>query len=121
MEDLYKLCDKIVEKRVLTLEALKTVLTGISRGGKANYRTELDTFRTRAQAMNYRAKKNGTKGKVSPAQLKRIYQESGKCRICGAKDNLTFDHITPLYRGGDNTISNIQVLCAKCNMEKGVK
>jgi 5-methylcytosine-specific restriction endonuclease McrA len=40
------------------------------------------------------------------------------CRYCGTNQNLTKDHIIPLSRGGNNSRSNIQTLCSKCNGNK---
>lgn len=41
------------------------------------------------------------------------------CLCCGATENLTCDHITPLVDGGSDLWSNYQVLCFKCNLAKG--
>ena len=41
-----------------------------------------------------------------------------KCLCCGAKRNLSMDHIIPLSRGGQHTASNIQPLCRSCNARK---
>jgi diadenosine tetraphosphate (Ap4A) HIT family hydrolase len=49
---------------------------------------------------------------------------SGRCALCGAtKDErpLDVDHIIPRSRGGKNELSNLQVLCSKCNRSKGNK
>ena len=32
-----------------------------------------------------------------------------------------YDHIVPLDQGGINDVSNIQLLCEKCNLTKGTK
>lgn len=40
------------------------------------------------------------------------------CAYCGATENLTIDHVTPLARGGDNRISNIAPACLPCNRDK---
>jgi len=48
-------------------------------------------------------------------------RDEGKCVKCGSKENLEFDHIIPLSKGGSNTARNIQLLCEKCNREKSDK
>ena len=46
-------------------------------------------------------------------------RDEGKCVICGAKDELHFDHIIPFSRGGTSLrAENIQLLCARHNIAK---
>lgn len=45
----------------------------------------------------------------------------GRCRNCGATDDLHVDHIIPLIRGGAHEQSNLQPLCGLCNRRKGSK
>jgi len=45
-------------------------------------------------------------------------RDNGKCVKCGSNENLEFDHIIPVAKGGSNTERNIQLLCEKCNREK---
>jgi len=46
-------------------------------------------------------------------------RDKGKCVICGSSDNLHFDHIIPYSRGGSSLVAeNIQLLCARHNIEK---
>ncbi len=40
------------------------------------------------------------------------------CKICGEEHNLHIDHIIPLSKGGKTELSNLQVLCKKCNLQK---
>jgi len=49
-------------------------------------------------------------------------RDEGKCRMCGAKDNLHFDHIIPYSKGGTSTdAKNIQLLCVRHNLAKSDK
>ena len=46
-------------------------------------------------------------------------RDKGCCVQCGSKDNLHFDHIIPYSKGGSSlTAENIQLLCARHNLEK---
>jgi hypothetical protein len=46
-------------------------------------------------------------------------RDDGKCQICGATDEIHFDHILPYAKGGTSmTANNIQLLCARHNIEK---
>jgi 5-methylcytosine-specific restriction endonuclease McrA len=40
------------------------------------------------------------------------------CQACGAKYDLTIDHILPVIKGGRTTIENLQILCRHCNQFK---
>jgi 5-methylcytosine-specific restriction endonuclease McrA len=41
------------------------------------------------------------------------------CQYCGARANLTVDHVIPRSKGGDSTWENIVASCAPCNRRKG--
>ena len=46
-------------------------------------------------------------------------RDNGRCVICGSQENLEYDHIIPISKGGSNTARNIQLLCEKHNRSKG--
>lgn len=55
-------------------------------------------------------------------QLRRqvLERDSYTCQMCGATPFLLhIDHIIPVVFGGDNSFSNLQALCAPCNIKKG--
>lgn len=43
------------------------------------------------------------------------------CQYCGAKDDLTFDHLVPRSRGGRTTWQNVLTACSHCNLRKGAR
>jgi len=46
-------------------------------------------------------------------------RDGGKCTLCGAIDELHFDHIIPFSKGGTSLkADNVQLLCARHNLEK---
>lgn len=45
-------------------------------------------------------------------------RDGGNCKCCGSSLSLEYDHITPFSCGGSNEVSNIQLLCQKCNRSK---
>jgi hypothetical protein len=64
---------------------------------------------------------NATRRRVIPTQVKlEVWKrDGGRCVICGATDELHFDHIVPYSRGGTSVVAeNVQLLCARHNIEK---
>lgn len=46
-------------------------------------------------------------------------RDKGRCVVCGNTENLHFDHIIPYSKGGSSLVAeNIQLLCARHNLEK---
>jgi hypothetical protein len=50
-------------------------------------------------------------------------RDQGRCvgmdGKCGSREDIEFDHIIPLAKGGSNTERNVQLLCKSCNRSKG--
>jgi len=40
------------------------------------------------------------------------------CQYCGARGDLTFDHVIPRSRGGKTTWENVVAACGRCNLKK---
>lgn len=80
--------------------------------------------RIRIKARNRRAKKRLAGGVLSPdISMKLMKLQRGKCACCGKPlgDDYHIDHIMPLAMGGKNVDNNIQLLRAKCNLQKSAK
>ena len=65
------------------------------------------------------------KGRLSTAQLKKIYfgkkklPKSHVCIYCGKKSaSYHIDHKNPIAKGGSNRKSNLVVACSSCNSSK---
>jgi len=43
------------------------------------------------------------------------------CQYCGARGDLTFDHVVPRSRGGRTTWENVVAACGPCNLKKGAR
>lgn len=73
---------------------------------------------------NRRAKIKLATGSISRGLKNKLFKlQHGKCACCGfgLGGDYHMDHIVPLARGGTNTDDNIQLLTAKCNMQKSAK
>lgn len=59
---------------------------------------------------------------IPKAVRKYVLQRNNyQCQSCGQQSyetQLNIDHIIPLANGGSNDISNLQVLCSRCNQKK---
>lgn len=80
-----------------------------------------DVVKVLSQNRRAREKSSGRLSKGIEAKLFGL--QKGKCACCRkplGKD-YHMDHIVPLARGGTNTDDNIQLLTAKCNMQKNAK
>ena len=65
-----------------------------------------------------------THGRLIPAEVKKEVwkRDRGECVLCGAKDNLHFDHDIPYSKGGSSvTAENVRILCARHNIQKSDK
>ena len=43
------------------------------------------------------------------------------CQYCGARGDLTFDHVIPRAKGGKTIWENVVAACGPCNLRKGSK
>jgi hypothetical protein len=43
------------------------------------------------------------------------------CQVCGARRDLSVDHIVPEIKGGTLDLGNLQTLCSACNSRKGTR
>lgn len=46
-------------------------------------------------------------------------RDQGQCVQCNATEYLEFDHVIPHSKGGATSENNLQLLCRRCNLQKG--
>jgi len=64
------------------------------------------------------------RSRLIPSEVKKAVwkRDGGKCVICGADDELHFDHDLPYSKGGTSiTTANVKLLCARHNLQKSDK
>jgi 5-methylcytosine-specific restriction endonuclease McrA len=70
----------------------------------------------------YRARKAKAEGTHTGAEILALLErQNGRCAYCAApirRKRYHADHIVPLFLGGSNWISNIQLTCSSCNQRK---
>lgn len=73
---------------------------------------------------NAKAVRRNARGRITASEIRELMKlQRGRCVICrrDIRSRFHLDHVTPVTNGGDNTISNAQLLCPTCNMRKGSK
>lgn len=59
---------------------------------------------------------------ISEAVRSEVWRRDGGCCVkCGSNQNLEFDHIIPVSKGGATSAANLQLLCRTCNRGKSAK
>lgn len=78
----------------------------------------------RSRTRNYRARKRNANGTHSKQDIQSLLSlQKNHCAVC--KTSLAkkyhVDHIIPLVAGGENSKTNLQLLCPDCNFRKNDK
>lgn len=59
--------------------------------------------------------------RVAFTRFNLFLRDEFRCQYCGAKGDLTFDHVVPRASGGVTSWENVVAACAPCNLRKGSK
>jgi 5-methylcytosine-specific restriction endonuclease McrA len=105
-------------KRVWAAENSQHVVAKVRAWVKAN------PDKRRVHSENRRARKKAAGGVLSPDLAQRLMKlQRGLCACCKQPlgGDYHLDHILPLYLGGANVDSNMQLLRSRCNAQKSKK
>ncbi|WP_220577677.1 HNH endonuclease [Bacteroides fragilis] len=82
-------------------------------------RETLDELIEEGKIFNVYTKKEGNRSTIPMDIATAVWnRDGGKCCFCGSSENLEFDHIIPISKGGATTFRNLQLLCKNCNIKK---
>ncbi|TYB81381.1 HNH endonuclease [Maritimibacter fusiformis] len=59
--------------------------------------------------------------RVAFTRFNLFLRDEFRCQYCGAKGDLTFDHVVPRARGGVTSWENVVAACSRCNLRKGAR
>ncbi|KIN76776.1 HNH endonuclease [Sulfitobacter mediterraneus] len=59
--------------------------------------------------------------RVAFTRFNLFLRDEFRCQYCGAKGDLTFDHVVPRAAGGVTSWQNVVAACSPCNLRKGSK
>ena len=85
------------------------------RGMATKWGKSSEAHATRSERLRI-ARDKGTHTSEEWNEMKEFF---GECVICGSTDRIVKDHITPIYQGGSDSITNLQPLCKSCSSRKG--
>jgi 5-methylcytosine-specific restriction endonuclease McrA len=57
--------------------------------------------------------------RVAFTRFNLFLRDEFRCQYCGAKGDLTFDHVVPRAKGGVTSWENVVAACGRCNLRKG--
>ena len=72
------------------------------------------------QALLIRPRRRKSRERIPPWLRRIVWERDGaRCVICNSREDLECDHIIPFSKGGATTEGNLQILCRRCNRQKG--
>lgn len=112
--DMYTVDSKDIKRIYKTLDNIIQYLSENDKHHQNYIEEKIQTFIEKSQPKKRETISTRIKDKV-------WNRDGGKCVICDSNENLEFDHIIPVSKGGANTYRNLQLLCEPCNRSKSAK
>jgi len=113
----YENRDRALQQRKLYRRNTRAQKADYDKAYAAENRDKIAVIKRR-----YRARSRNASGDHTIEQIRAMLtQQRYRCSGCGnsIRKGYHVDHVMPLVLGGSNDISNIQLLCGRCNCAKG--
>lgn len=108
--------ESVIEE--LEREAIKSAVFARERK-KMIERETLDELIAEGRVFNVVSAKGGVRIQIPNDIANAVWnRDGGRCCKCGSNEELEFDHIIPVSKGGATSFRNLQLLCHKCNLKK---
>ena len=107
-----------------TLRAQRSISCGCAKLDRPGLTPASERARVREKQSRRRAQAAEAGGSFTEAQILALFKKQrGCCANCRGRlpNEYHRDHKTPLARGGSNDITNIELLCCRCNIRKNAK
>ena len=84
-------------------------------------RKKVDAPRPAPVRVNAPARRSGSRFIPSALRHEVYMRDGGTCRNCGSSHDVEVDHIVPIGFGGTDELSNLRLLCRKCNQRHAIE
>ena len=99
-------------------ETIETIFSVSKKAAKKINRLE-KAYR-KLTSIRYEVKPSSSRYIPKAVRQAVLIRDNYRCVKCGTQKNLQFDHIVAIANGGSNEAGNVQLLCKRCNLDKGV-
>jgi len=115
--------DEIAFRLRISKEDAELILTELFDSGfliEAEHAEQTADGKTVAQQIS---EKNGFGSRhISDKTKREVWmRDNGVCVECQSPENIEYDHIHPISKGGNSNLENVQLLCRPCNRKKRAK
>ena len=107
---------------VMSRKGLKETLDSIFSASKkaAKKISKAEKVYRKLVSIRYEVKPSSSRYIPKAIRQAVLIRDNNRCVKCGSQKDLQFDHILAIANEGSNEVDNVQLLCKRCNLDKGV-